>query len=290
MTDEPTTKKRLAWPWRLARLVVLAYVGLCVFGFAVQNWMIFPGRVTQGTDEAAALRRIDGDQLLRLGERRDIVLYVGPIEPGRPTVLMFHGNGDCLSRFQPWALDVASRGVNVAVLEYPGYGLSGGKPSEASINAAALLAFDALAAQPGVDADRVAVLGVSLGGGPAVELTTRRPVAGLATMSTFTSLQAMGRRVLPFLPIRLILRHRFANVDKLPGITVPTFITHGTEDSIIPFEMAGELRDAAGGEVTWRPVDKADHNDLFQIGGEALLSDLIGWLNALPPVAVESSP
>ena len=78
-------------------------------------------------------------------------------------------------------------GVNVLIPEYPGYGMSDGRASERGCYAAADVAYDYLARRPDIDRAQIIVAGHSLGGAVAVDLASRRHVAALITLSTFTS-------------------------------------------------------------------------------------------------------
>jgi dienelactone hydrolase len=59
------------------------------------------------------------------------------------------------------------------IYDCPGYGRSSGSPSEEGIFAAAQAALQHLVTLPDVDADRVLLMGYSLGGGPTYELASR---------------------------------------------------------------------------------------------------------------------
>src|SRR5437667_361235 len=75
----------------------------------------------------------------------------------------------------------------------------------------------------------------------AIELAAHKPVAGLMTFSAFSSMKDMARRVLPFAPTSLMLKHHFENESKIRQIRCPILIVHGTRDSIVPFAMSTRL-------------------------------------------------
>jgi fermentation-respiration switch protein FrsA (DUF1100 family) len=145
--------------------------------------------------------------------------------------------------------------------------MSSGAPSEKGCQATALAAYDYLVATRGVDPRRIIAAGWSLGGAVAIDLAASREVAGLIAFSSFTSTLDMARRVLPFVPVSLLMRHRFDSVHKIAKVTCPTLIGHGRRDRIIPFAMGEELAARAKGRVTTLWIDRADHNDFFEVGG-----------------------
>jgi fermentation-respiration switch protein FrsA (DUF1100 family) len=162
-------------------------------------------------------------------------------------------------------------GANVAVVEYPGYGMSSGKPGEASFYAAADAAYEAITHRADVDPRQIIPTGWSIGAGTAIDMAHRHPAAAVATFSAFTSLPDMARHLLPMFPTKWLLRHRFDNERKLRDLAMPTFLAHGTQDSIVPFPMEAKLAKAAKGKVTLVEVQGGDHNDVFEVGDRELL-------------------
>jgi pimeloyl-ACP methyl ester carboxylesterase len=172
-------------------------------------------------------------------------------------------------------------GNNVIVSDYLGYGMSSGQPSEAGCYAAAEAVWNHVITRPDIDQERIVPMGWSLGAGAAIELASTRKVAGLAIFSPFTSVADMARRVLPIFPTSLLLRHRFDNESKLPSVECPILIMHGTRDMIIPFEMSQRLAKIAGDRATFVPVEGADHNDLFDVGGPEMFQTIHGFVARL---------
>ncbi len=274
------------WAYRAARLAVVAYLAVLGFLYFAQTWLIFPGRTTQGKPYAR-VEAPRGAELLRLktASGDDVVALfgaaLGPMgEPladasSRPTILFFYGNGDFLANNVDLFEDFRRLGANVMIPEYTGFGMSGGSPGEIGCRETADAAYEHLLSRPDVDPKRIFAAGWSLGSGVAVDLASRRPVAGLATFSAFTSMVDMARRAYPFIPASLLLSHRFESESKLASITCPILIAHGRRDSIIPFDMSERLAKVAPGPVTFLAVDRADHNDFFVTGGRQVL-DAIG--------------
>ena len=129
--------------------------------------------------------------------------------------------------------------------DYAGFGMSGGSPGERECAATADAALDHLLSREDVDPARVVAAGWSLGSGVAVDLASRRPVAGLAIFCSFTSMADMGRLAYPFIPVSWLLSHRFDNEAKVARISCPVLIGHGRVDTVIPFSMSERLA-AAG--------------------------------------------
>jgi fermentation-respiration switch protein FrsA (DUF1100 family) len=167
-------------------------------------------------------------------------------EPAQGAVLFCHGNGGNLSHrgwaLRPWLTDMRQA---VLLFDYPGFGKSGGRASEAGCYAAADAAYDYLVEGQKVPARRILVCGGSLGGGIATDLAVRRPHRALVLVSTFTSFPDMAQKVYPWLPGRYLVHNRFDNLTKMAACRGPVFIAHDTADGLVPFVQGQRLFDAA---------------------------------------------
>ena len=173
-----------------------------------------------------------------------------------PLLLFTHGNGELID-YWPDAFDQPREwGYGVLLLEYPGYGRSAGKPSEASIVAATLAAFDWAASQPEIDSARIVGYGRSLGAGAVCALLGQRPVAGLILESPFTTIRAFAIR---YGAPGFLVRDPFDNVSRLRLYKGPVLILHGEHDAIIPPAHSRTLAAAAPhAELHFLPCG---HND-----------------------------
>jgi fermentation-respiration switch protein FrsA (DUF1100 family) len=263
---------------QLVRFAAVLYLGSIAVLSSLQALLIFPGASTQGSSSAIHRPR-PATELVRLRTKHGehVVALYGPAllaggQPDlraelRPTMIYFYGNAMCLND-AAFEFDQFRRlGLNVLIPEYVGYGMSEGRPSEEGCQATALAAYDYLVSTRGVEARRIISAGWSLGGAVAIDLAACREVGGLVAFSSFTSAVDMARLVLPFVPVSLLVRHRFDNIQKIAGITCPTLIGHGRLDAIVPFNMGEKLAAKARGPLTTLWIDRAEHNDFFEVGG-----------------------
>ena len=201
-----------------------------------------------------------------------------------PMILLLHGNAGDISHRTPIAEGLLGEGLSVLLLEYRGYGSSGGKPSEAGFREDALAGRDFLLGQSR-DPARIVVLGRSMGGAVAAGLASREPVGGLILESAFTSLEDMAGTLYPFLPSVLFrrLRGRFATIDLLKEVRVPVLVIHGVEDEVVPLRMGMDLLEAAGEPKEWMDVAGAGHNDVFWVGGSSYFRRIASFARECGP-------
>jgi hypothetical protein len=171
------------------------------------------------------------------------------------------------------------------LVDYAGFGMSQGKASEQGCYKSAEAAYHYVLSRPDVDTKHLFAAGWSLGAAVAIDLVhhhqSEGTFSGLLTFSAFTSMTDMGKRTYPFLPISLLLKHRFLSEDKLRDVTIPLFLAHGQADPAIPFTMSDRLAAAYGGSpaaLTRYSHSTAGHNDFFDMAGEDLERAIAAFL------------
>lgn len=177
-----------------------------------------------------------------------------------PLLIYFGGNAEEVS----WLISEAGRfaGWPLALINYRGYGSSAGEPGEKALLSDALEIYDFFSKRPDIAREEIAVMGRSLGSGVAVHLARHRPVKGLVLVTPYDSLTSVAREIFPFLPVSLLLRHRFDSLSLAPRITQPMLALVAAEDTVIPPHHAKRLADNWGGLVTYVLIKGADHNSL----------------------------
>ena len=165
-----------------------------------------------------------------------------------------------------------------SAINYRGYGASEGKPGESALTADALGDLRrGDAKRDDVDPRRIVVFGRSLGTAIAAHLAAERPVAGAILVSPYDSLAAIGRKHYPWLPVSLLLRHRF---DALPDAKRNAHAA-ARDRRRVRFDhsaraLARALRRLGRAEDLASSCRGADHNDLGN--DEAFWQSVAGFL------------
>ncbi len=205
--------------------------------------------------------------------------------PGASRALLFlHGNAGNASHRLPNAMLLQQLGVHVLLLDYRGYGLSEGQPSEAGVYRDARAALAHLQETRGIPGERIVVFGRSLGGAVAVDLAQERELAGVILESTFTSLPELARTIA--WPVgRLLVRSGFDSIGKISRVRAPLLFFHGDRDEVVPYDLGRRLYEAAPNARAFETLAGAGHNDTVQMGGRAYLERIGRFLDEVAPEA-----
>ena len=247
----------------VAVVVVYAVILLLVFLFQARL-VYFPEveRALVATPRAAGLDYDD----VTLHTADDVALHGWwvPARNARGAVLIFHGNAGNISHRIDYLTMFNRLGYAVLIIDYRGYGKSGGTPSEEGTYRDAEAAWQFLTETREFKPQDIVILGESLGGGVATWLAVRHPPRALVLASIFTSVPDLGARVYPWLPVRLLARIDYNNLERMQQITAPVLIAHSRDDDIVPFAH-GEALFAAAREPKQFLVMSGGHNDGFPV-------------------------
>jgi fermentation-respiration switch protein FrsA (DUF1100 family) len=256
------------------------YIVLSVVLWALQEKITFPGPrsalpdplKTLGYGERVELTMHDGTKL--------VAWYLPPLRrpsPPSAALLWFYGNGETIGAIWPTIRDFRPPQAALLVVDYPGYGASGGRATEAGMYEAADLAYEALTSRPDVDRQRVYVYGRSLGSAAATHTAATHEVAGLILESPFTSARGMAAQHYRIFP-RFLVRMQLDNLGAMRRIHCRTLILHGTADMLVPIKMGRDVAAAAGGPVEFVMIEGAGHNDTYDLGGDAYKAKLAAFV------------
>jgi len=179
-----------------------------------------------------------------------------------PSLLFFHGaDGNCGDRLQKIRL-FHDLGFDVFIIDYRGYGKSGGTPSEDGLANDALAAYSYLAEKRGVKPQRLYLYGEDLGGAVAIDLATRARAAGLITEAASASVLGEMQQTWPLIPWEYLLRNKFDSVSKIRNVHIPVLLIHSADDEIVSFNDSRRLYALAHEPRQLVEIHGA-HNDAF---------------------------
>jgi uncharacterized protein len=162
-----------------------------------------------------------------------------------PLVIVFGG----VRRETSWMIERADKPEHWGWLfmNYRGFGLSEGEPSEGLLLEDTKHIYDYASARPDVNASKIVVLGRSLGSYFSVALAKARRLQGAILATPFDSFAALGGERYPWLPVGLILNGRYDAAAMAPKINIPALFVLAENDDVTPLASGTALARAWGG-------------------------------------------
>ncbi|HCF25063.1 MULTISPECIES: alpha/beta fold hydrolase [unclassified Novosphingobium] len=225
----------------IALLISGAYAAGLGSLFYYQRSLIFPAPSLPWPEEAGfetvSYRTEDGLTLRGLYRAA---------QPGQPTIVFFHGNGDSLSGSLVSTELYAAAGHGLLLVEYRGYGGNPGAPDEAGLYQDGRAARGWLAAE-GIQPERQILIGYSLGTGVAAQLALEQAPARLILIAPYTSLpDVVTHRFGGLVPTSLVKDH-LDTAAKIARIGCPVLIMHDRDDASVPAAQGEALARASKG-------------------------------------------
>jgi len=196
-----------------------------------------------------------------------------------PVVVAMHGWASAAEDLLPAAPALVGAGLSMLFVDARGHGRS----DAAEFMSMPRFAEDLDAAvawvreRPNVDADRVTLVGHSVGAGAALLVASRDP--GIAAVVSIASMahprELIGRSFRRFRAPRMLVRAALRTIERTIGyrfddfaplhtigrIDAPVLVLHGLDDETVPIDDAERLAES-GPSATLRLVPDADHRSL----------------------------
>ena len=190
-----------------------------------------------------------------------------------PVILYFHGNGEVAADYDMIGPMYTEAGMNFLVTDFRGYGWSTGTPTVTN-----MLGDSRFLLRECVDwmarnqyTGPLFVMGRSLGSACAIELCCREKelIKGLIIESGFCDTLPLIKTLgIDTKGMDIREEECFNNRAKIAQVQLPTFILHGSRDSLIPAEEAEKLQATSGARSKeFQVIPGADHNTMIAVGG-----------------------
>ena len=267
---------------RIALVTLAVLLSAVAIVWSQQRRMIYfpfgavPEPQAVGLGSAAAVSFPTADGLTLKG------WFVSRTDTPEFTVIVFNGNAGNRAFRAPLAAALSRANLAVLLFDYRGFGGNPGSPTEQGLNNDARAARNYIVSRVDVDRQRIVYFGESLGTAVAADLAVDYPPAALILRSPFTSMTDVGRHHYAFLPVRWLLRDRYATIDRIVRVNAPLLVIGGDADSIVPIAQTRRVYEAAREPKTLLVIGSADHNDDSLLAGGEMIGGVLQFLQTLP--------
>lgn len=249
----------------LLKYILLALAAYIIAGFLVNHFidrgLFKPPRVSYKVDDTFMLKSTDG---------RNIAARWLENPGARCAILYSHGNAVDLGGVRYVMEYYHKLGFSVLAYDYQGYGLSEGTPSESHSYDDIKAAYNFLITTKAIPANRIVLMGNSLGTGPTLDLAKRiPPPAAVILQSPYLSAYHVATKY-PLFPF-----NRFENYEKIDRINAPLLIIHGERDIVIPIEHGRELFEKAHAPKNALWIPDGQHIGLYRVAGDEIKAAIL---------------
>ncbi|MBO9732882.1 MAG: alpha/beta fold hydrolase [Chitinophaga sp.] len=221
--------------WRIAGILLLLYIGVCILVYFIQERLLFfPEKLPADHSFHFQVPFEELPVLMKDGTRLNGLLFTGDSAKG--LVFYLHGNAGALNTWGEVAATYTRLGYDVFMLDYRGYGKSEGHiTSERQLYADVQAVYDQLKRR--YPENRITILGYSIGTGIAAQLAAVNHPRQLILQAPYYSMTDMAAHQYAFLP-SFLLRYKLPTYLYIQTITAPITIFHGDQDEVIYYESS----------------------------------------------------
>jgi len=240
---------------RIMRSLFFIYACLCIYAYFFTDRIIFLPQPSTYQDNNQILKLTTRD-----GAKISAVYLPNP--QAKFTILYSHGNAEDLGEIQFVLEELRNLGFAVFSYDYRGYGTSQGKPTETTTYKDIDAAYNYLTQKLGINPKKIILYGRSVGGGPSVDLASRKPIGGLILENTFVSTFRVATQI-PIVPF-----DKFNNIAKIKKVRSPILIMYGKADRVIPFWHGEKLFATANEPKRVLVIENGGHDDFREVAGK----------------------
>ena len=268
-TTRPTPKKRRWLRWLNILLVIYLLVGVAVY-FLQDRLLFHPEKIAPQTPFNFSYPFKELNVALDNTYKINIVQFFPADSSRKGVVLFLHGNKNNITWYAAYAPYFTRNGYEVWMIDYPGFGKSTGILTEQKLYDFADQLY--IMAKSKYPADSIVIYGKSLGTGVAAWLASKKSCRQLILETPYYSMTSLAAHYIPIYPVSKIIKYKLPTYTYLNTINAPITIFHGTEDKVIPYNNALQLKEV---------LKSTDHFISITGGGHNNLRDNAGFVKSL---------
>jgi dienelactone hydrolase len=242
----------------------ILYLAICTLLYVKQDDLLFHPQPNTLQEVSGLLKtNPEFDTLsfvMQDGNRTCGYISKDTVQEKLPLILYFGGNAEEVSHLTDYKTYFPN--TIMALINYRSFGLSKGIISEKTMFSDALEVYDKLITNAQVDPNNVIVIGRSIGTGVATYVSSQRKTKATVLITPYENMIDVAFEKYPFVPISLLIKHRFESDTYAPDISTPLLALISKNDQVIPKHHAYKLVEAWKGKTDALEVNE-DHNSIM---------------------------
>lgn len=217
-------------------------------------------------------------EFIATADGEKIELFIVAAQQPRTALLYFHGNGGNIAQRLPELQKLSTiTGATVVGIGYRGYGASTGHANELGLYQDGETALRYTQTTLGFSADRIFLLGRSLGSTVATSVGAQHKIGGIILVTPLLSgrelAKAHGMSAISF-----VAGGSFNNLVRATALTSRVLVVHGTDDEVIPYRHGQALFEAITSPKRFVTIEHGKHNDLEYVNPDTYWNEIAGFL------------
>lgn len=192
----------------------------------------------------------------------NIVQFTTGDSSAKGVVLYFHGNKKNIGWYAKYAPYFTREGYEVWMIDYPGYGKSTGKLTQAILYQWAEILYRF--ARSRYNQEQIVIYGKSMGTGIAAYLASREPCQQLILETPYYDFPSVVKHYLPIYPVHSMIHYQIPTHQYLARTRAPITIFHGTKDRVVTYSNTERLKKFLKPTDDIFTIIGGSHNDLFE--------------------------
>lgn len=244
---------------RTLKLLFIFYAVICLLLYFFQEKLIFfPDKLDKSYKFSFAQPFEEVNITTKDGDLLNGLLFKSDSSKG--LVFYLHGNAGSLKNWGDVAARYTDLHYDIFILDYPGYGKSGGSiKNQAQLFDDLQSAYDEIKKR--YKEEEMVVLGYSIGTGPAAKLASVNHPRMLILQAPYYSLTDLMRHTYPIIPT-FLLKYKFQTNKYLKDCKMPVIIFHGNRDEVVYYGSSLKLKEDMKSTDTLITLNGQGHNGM----------------------------
>ena len=234
---------------RSLKVLILLYglIGIILF-YTQDYFLLHPTVIERNIPYTFAVPFKEIDLPINSTDTINMVQFFSTLPITKGVVLYFHGNTGNINRYAKYAANFTSKGYEVWMEDYPGFGKSIGVINEKKLYQQAEQVY--LLAAATFSPDSIIVYGKSLGTGIAAYVAATKKCQQIILETPYYNIPSLFNSFAPIYPVNNMANYKLPTFQFLQKVQQPITIFHGTADGVISYSNASKLL------AVLKPTDK----------------------------------
>jgi uncharacterized protein len=179
-----------------------------------------------------------------------------------PVIIYFGGNAENVAHHLNERAQF--KDISFLFVNYPAYNYAQGKPTQKSVFATAISAYDQLVDAYKIPPSKIFLMGRSLGCAVAAYLATQRKAQGIILITPYDQIKNIISGFWLFRPVIWVINHHFNTSQYLRDYTGHVLILAAEKDEMIPRSSTQHLIKLFKKPINSKEIKSADHQNITE--------------------------